>query len=72
MFAKNMNDIMQEISKEKQEPMPNWADEFCGIWNDDPRSAEEIIMDIRESRHRHDQPISLEYLEKTVKPSNYA
>lgn len=36
--------------KNRQEKT-NWTDEFGGMWNDDPRSAEEIIDEIKTSRH---------------------
>ena len=36
---------------ENRQEKTNWTDEFGGMWNDDPRSAEEIIDEIRSSRH---------------------
>lgn len=46
-----INRLSSSLLKEKRLAEQNWADEFCGMWNDDPRSAEEIINEIRTSRH---------------------
>lgn len=45
-----INRLSSSLINEKNNSEKNWADEFCGIWNDDPRSTEEIIEDIRSSR----------------------
>ena len=54
-------DIRQENAAGKQQTRPNWTDEFSGMWDADPRSAEEIITDIRSSRCHHDRIISPEF-----------
>lgn len=45
-----INRLSSSLLKEKVESKKQWADEFCGMWNDDSRSAEEMIEDIRSSR----------------------
>ena len=46
-----INRLSSSLLAEKKQAEAKWADEFSGMWNDDPRSAEEIIDEIRSSRH---------------------
>lgn len=45
--------LLEEARKEKIEKKESYEDfiwSMCGAWNDDPRTTEEIIEDIRNSR----------------------
>ena len=58
--------LIEEARKEKKaaqsESYEDFINRMCGAWRDDPRSTEQIIADIRGSRHfyvtRHIRPLT--------------
>lgn len=45
--------LLEEARKEKNEKKESYEDfiwRMCGAWNDDPRTTEQIMEDIRNSR----------------------
>ncbi len=57
--------LLEEARKEKLEKEESYESfiwSMCGAWNDDPRTTEEIMGDIRNSRQfgvtRHIKPLS--------------
>lgn len=50
LIAKLSNSLLDTAPHGAASKGEGWTEKFCGMWNDDSRSTDEIIDDIRKSR----------------------